>query len=347
MKNDSIKFSNTKQFLEYFIRLKQYSALFIIADKNACKKNPDYFTNLDIEIPVLVFPLKGGESCKNIRTATAIWKEMLKSGIDKDALLINFGGGSICDIGGFVASTYKRGLEMINIPTTLLAMIDAAIGGKNGINLKGIKNVAGTFYLPVKVLIETEFMKTLSKKELLSGYGELLKYALIANSELWNELINLNHINSHSIQMEWISEAIDFKNSIVGEDVTDTGKRHILNFGHTTGHALESYFYHKKEKITHGHAVALGICCEAYISYLQNFISLKKVEIIKKHIKSIYLIPSINPADFETIAALCLFDKKNTDKKINVTLLKNIGQSIHNQITNKEEIIKSLEFLLT
>jgi 3-dehydroquinate synthase len=340
-----IKTYPSKSELQEFLMKNNFSSLFFIVDHKVSETHPHCLTELITDCPVFSYKIKGGENGKNIKSVTAIWKEMLKDNIDKDALIVNLGGGKICDIGGFVAATYKRGVRFVNIPTTLLAMLDAAIGGKNGVNVGNIKNAVGTIQLPQRVFTDPYFLGTLPQREIMSGFGELIKYALIGDKLLWEELRELKKINCHAIQYEWITKAANYKKKIVEEDLFDERKRHILNFGHTIGHALESYCLIKKKRLSHGHAVALGICCEAWLSYLHNYITQEDAVDIKEYIIHHFDIPELDYDDFASIYELCKNDKKNSGKLINVSLLSTIGKGIPDQQTNEEEIKESLAFL--
>ena len=331
--------------LQEFLSKKPYSSLFFIVDNQVAALHPNYPAGLSVDCPIFSLIIKGSEVSKNIESVFTIWKELLKNNIPKNALIVNLGGGTICDIGGFVAATYKRGIHFVNIPTTLLAMIDAAIGGKNGINVNHIKNAVGTIQLPQKVFKDESFLTSLPHRELMSGFGELIKYALIGDVSLWNELQDIPKINLNSIQFEWINKAANYKNNIVEEDLYDEGKRHVLNFGHTIGHALESYYLTRKRKLSHGHAVALGICCESWLSHLHQLISKEEAIAIRDFISRHYFIPRVPSEDFELIYKIVLNDKKNRADFINITLLSAIGKGIPDQSTNEEEIKESLTFL--
>jgi 3-dehydroquinate synthase len=226
-----------------------------------------------------------------------------------------------------IAATFKRGIRLVNVPTTFLAMIDAAHGGKNGINLQHQKNAIGTFYLPEDVIIDTSFLKTLPKKELLNGFAELIKYALIGNKELWIEVQQLTKINYKTIKNEWIDWCIKFKTNIVAEDLHDKGKRHILNFGHTVGHAIERLYAEKKRNISHGYAVAIGICHESYLSYKKGFITFNEVETILQLINMFYKPLIFSDAEITAITHYCFDDKKNTNGEPKFVYLEKTGRA--------------------
>ena len=289
----------------------QIQKIAILCDEKVWQLYPDYFQFLNNVAEVHYISMEAKETNKDIESIVFGWNFLLEQKFNRNSLLINWGGGTICDIGGMIAATFKRGIRLVNLPTTLLAMIDAAHGGKNGINLKHQKNVIGTFYLPEKVMVDTLFLKTLPQKELLNGFAELIKYALIGNKKLWEELQGLTKITHKSIKKEWIDEAIQFKESIVAKDLHDKGARQVLNFGHTVGHAIERLFAEKKRKISHGYAVAIGMCYEANLSQMQGFISKKEVEQIIGFIFRFYKPLQFTELDISTLAHYCFDDKKN------------------------------------
>lgn len=324
----------------------------VIADHNVLQLFPNYIDNLGFEAPKYVFAVLPGERNKSIEEVVYLWQNLQEHHFDKNSLIINFGGGKVCDLGGFVASTYQRGIPFINIPTTLLGMIDAAIGGKNGINLNGVKNVVGTFYLPEEIIVDIQFLKTLSPSQLLDGFGEMIKYALIGNGSLWNEFIKMENIHAKNIKKEWIDSCIAFKNKIVQEDLYDQGLRHILNFGHTIGHALEAYYMKIPRSgenifdhtISHGHAVALGLIAESYLSFRHNLLPQSKYEIIRNFILRFYqnTLKNISISGINDIVQLCLLDKKNIDGKINITMIDALGHASPNHWISEEDCAEAI-----
>ena len=324
----------------------------VIADQNVLQLFPYYIDTLGFDAPIHVFSVLPGERNKSIEEATYLWQNLMENHFDKRSLIINFGGGMVSDLGGFVASTYQRGIPFINIPTTLLGMIDAAVGGKNAINLNGVKNMVGTVNLPEKVVIDTQFLKTLSPLQLLDGFGEMLKYALIGNENLWDEIKKLGTIKSQDIKKEWIDCCISFKEKTVQQDLYDKGPRHILNFGHTIGHAIEAYSMQKGDKkfassIPHGHAVALGMVAESYLSFHHGLLSKEGYEEIREVILKHYTkeIEQISISDIDQIIDLCRIDKKNIDGKINITMLESIGKATPNHFVSKEECEEAVKQL--
>ena len=323
----------------------------IIADQNVLQLFPYYIETLGFEAPIHVFSVLPGEQNKSIEEAVYLWQNLLENHFDKQSLIINFGGGMVSDLGGFVASTYQRGIPFINIPTTLLGMIDAAVGGKNAINLNGVKNMVGTVNLPEKVVIDTLFLKTLSPLQILDGFGEMIKYALIGNENLWKEIKILENIKNQYIKKEWIDWCVSFKEKIVQEDLYDQGLRHILNFGHTMGHAIEAFFMQKDKDekksfptVLHGHAVALGMVMESYLSYRYGLLSQAAFEEIRNVILRYYknVIKDFSASQIKKIVELCLLDKKNVNGKINITMLESIGHATPNHFVSEKECLEAM-----
>lgn len=321
----------------------------VIADQNVMLLYPYYLDTIKGDKPCYIFSVLPGERNKSITEATYLWQNLMENQFDKNSLIINFGGGMISDLGGFVASTFKRGIPFINVPTTLLAMIDAAAGGKNGVNLNLAKNMVGSFCLPQDVIIDTLFIKTLSPYELYNGFGELIKYALIGIPHIWNEIKDIRHVNHRNIKKEWIDNCVAFKTQIVQQDFYDRGPRHILNFGHTIGHAIESCSMDSSRPLSHGHAVALGMVAEAYLSHRRKLLSAEDYDSIRHHILHLFSkIDNKNTGtDFkEKILSFCYLDKKNTNHQINVTMLKGIGQALPDQVITAEECLDALQQIL-
>jgi len=314
--------------LSNFISTNHIQKIAILCDEKVWQLYPDYFHFLDEVTEVHYISIEALEKNKDIESIIFGWKFLLEQKFDRNSLLICWGGGIISDIGGMIAATFKRGIRLVNVPTTLLAMIDAAHGGKNGINLHHQKNVIGTFYLPENVIIDTAFLKTLPKKELLNGFAELIKYALIGNKDLWNELQSITKINYKTLSNKWIDDAIQFKMKLVTEDLHDKGMRQILNFGHTVGHAIERLFAEKKRAISHGYAVAMGICYEIYLSYKEGFITQEEVNTIQQFILRFYKPLNLTSSDINMLTNYCFDDKKNKNGIPHFIFLEKIGKAI-------------------
>ena len=308
------------------LNIKPYSKVAILVDENTKR---DCLNKLSKINKTIIIETQSGEENKNISTCNLIWKELTKNEFDRNSLLINLGGGVIGDMGGFCASTYKRGIDFIQIPTTLLAMTDASVGGKLGVDFNYLKNQIGIFSNPKKVLIDPDFLKTLSVKELRSGFAEVIKQALISDKNLWEEITKIPFE-----ELDWeeiISKTIQLKNSIVISDPNEKGIRKKLNFGHTFGHAIESYYLEKRTPILHGEAIFMGILLETELSDL----SYSEKNRIKNYILSSFELP-YTPNQKELVKFL-KNDKKNKEKKINFSLLNGIGDcSIDNLISENE-----------
>jgi 3-dehydroquinate synthase len=257
----------------------------------------------------------------------------------------NLGGGVVTDMGGFVASTYKRGIDFINIPTTLLSQVDASVGGKTGIDIDNVKNMVGTFTLPQAVFIETMFLKTLPERELLSGFAEIIKHGLIADSAYYEQLKGSNYKQPDA---GIIHRSVKIKNDVVTADPLEKGLRKILNFGHTIGHAVESYSLTKDKKpLTHGEAIAIGMICEAYLSVKNNTLKEEELSDICIYITSIYPQYTIQSKSFEQLRALMESDKKNEHGMIMFSLLSAIGTCEYNCRVSETDIIESLNYYNT
>lgn len=323
-----------------------YSKFFILVDENTLEHcATELIANVELLQGAEIIEINSGEENKTIDICYQIWETLADYKADRNSLLVNLGGGVITDMGGFIASTYKRGIDFINIPTTLLAQIDASVGGKVGVDLDGLKNMIGIFNEPIGVFINPNFLKTLDKKQMLSGYAEALKHALIADSKYWKTLkqgmlSDANHWES------LIVKSINIKNDIVLEDPTENNKRKLLNFGHTVGHAIESFSL-KNENILpllHGEAIALGIICESYISYKNSGLSVDELEEIAHAILDFYAPYPITNVDYDSLLVLMGNDKKNDSNGINFTLLSSIGEGQINQSADEKIIKASLDY---
>ena len=329
-----------------FLSEKKYSSVFVITDENTKKRClPLLKKAFTAPISQSFIQIKSGEKNKNIRSCEKIWKELSKQNADRKALLINLGGGMISDIGAFVASTYKRGIDFVNIPTTLLAQVDASVGGKTGIDFLNYKNQIGTFAFPKAVFIQPDFLRTLNKRELVSGFAEVLKHGLIADKNYWNSVKNANPLNVN-VWEEVIMRSIEIKNNIVSQDPRENGIRKALNFGHTVGHAIESAYLKSKKPLLHGEAIATGIICEAYLSRKITGLKNEELDEITSTISSVFKPKAIRfPA--KQLIGLMKQDKKNKGAEINFTLLRAIGSTSINNSCTDELIEEALNFLNT
>ena len=281
---------------------------------------------------------------KTLESLTHVWSSLQRGGATRHSLMVNLGGGMVTDLGGFAASTFKRGLNYINIPTTLLAMVDASVGGKTGINFGGLKNEVGVFSTARSVILDTQFLRTMDAENMLSGYAEMLKHGLIANDSMWAELLNfdIDMPDYHQLS-RMLEDSVKVKERIVEEDPTEKGIRKALNLGHTVGHAFESFALQRKP-VLHGYAVAWGLICELYLSHIKTGFPIEKMRQTVSFINEHYGKLSITCDDYPTLLELMTHDKKNTGSDINFTLLGDVGDIRINQTATKEEIEEALDF---
>lgn len=281
---------------------------------------------------------------KNLDTLVHVWESLQQGEATRHSLLINLGGGMVTDLGGFAASTYKRGINFINIPTTLLAMVDASVGGKTGINFGGLKNEIGVFNDAEFVLLDTNWLRTLDKENIRSGYAEMLKHGLIADETMWAELINFNLAQPNLLQLaSMLNKSVRIKERIVTEDPHEKGIRKALNLGHTFGHAFESWAM-KRQPVLHGYAVAFGLIAELYLATTQTDFPTERMRQTVNFIRAYYGSLPITCNDYPELIELMHHDKKNRGNEINVTLLGGIGDIRIDQTITEEDIKEALDF---
>jgi len=339
----TIHFETQLQPLKAFLEDAKYSKIFVFADINTSEHClPVFQAMLDDFSTFDVIETDPGEENKNIDFCIGIWKTLLDFEADRKALMINLGGGVITDMGGFVASTYKRGIDFINIPTTLLAQVDASVGGKTGIDIDNVKNMIGTFSMPQAVFIESAFLKTVPERELLSGFAEMIKHGLIIDKAYYEALKSSDYKN---LSPELVYQSVAIKNKVVTEDPLEKGLRKILNFGHTIGHAVESNSLSKDKKpLTHGEAIAIGMICEGWLSHKNSNLTLAELEDLTAYIKATYPQYTIKAKDFKGIQELLKSDKKNEHGQILFSLLEGIGQCEFNCKVSDQDVIESLNY---
>lgn len=332
--------------LNDFLAKSNHSAVFVLVDTNTHNHCLSAFLEkLETSKTIEVIEMEAGEEYKNIETCTGIWNALSELGADRKALMINLGGGVVTDLGGFVAGTFKRGIEFINVPTSLLSMVDASVGGKTGVDLGNLKNQIGVITQPEMVLIDTEYLSSLPANEMRSGLAEILKHGLIADKEYWDKATELQKLTLEDLD-ELIAESVEIKTRVVKQDPTEQNIRKTLNFGHTLGHAIESYFlsHPKKEKLLHGEAIAIGMIMALFISTkLSNFPEDDLKQITVK-ILDLFQKVKITGKDFEKIIELLKFDKKNTHGRINFVLLKKIGKPVIDCEVPNDIILEALEY---
>ena len=336
---------NLQSELQNFLQSVKYDKLFVLTDSNT----------LELCLPMLkvvpqlqgapVITVEAGDTNKNIEQVTAIWMRLCNEGASRNSLLLNVGGGMITDMGGFVAATFKRGIHSVNVPTTLMASVDAAVGGKTGINFNGLKNEIGSFYPPLCVLIDSSFLKTLDRDNLLSGYAEMVKHALISNMETYHAILSfdLDRVD-YTLLNQMVAQSVAVKERIVEEDPKEMGIRKALNLGHTVGHAYESLSFRKGRPVLHGHAVAAGLVSELYLSYKKCGFPMEILSQVVYYLKKYYPPFFFNCDDYEALYELMTHDKKNEGGIINFTLLSQVGEVQINQSVTKEKVLESFDF---
>ena len=322
----------------------EHDRLFLLADettKDACLPLIAGFDSLKGAKTIVI---GATDTHKTIESLAHVWEELGNGGGTRHTLLINIGGGMVTDLGGFAASTFKRGINYINIPTTLLSMVDASVGGKTGINFRGLKNEIGVFNNAASVILDTRFLRTLDHANILSGYAEMLKHGLISDEQMWAELMNYDvEAPDFGLLQRMVADSVAVKQRIVTEDPTEQGIRKALNLGHTAGHAFESFAL-RHTPILHGYAVAYGLVCELYLSAMKTDFPTDKMHQTVSFIKAHYGKMTITCDDYPTLLELMTHDKKNTAGIINFTLLGGIGDIRINQTATQEEIYEALDF---
>jgi 3-dehydroquinate synthase len=338
---------NEKGYEALNLHLKEtkYSNLFIITDSNTndyCLHK--FLPYLETDLTIEIIEFEAGEINKNIDTCIEIWKVLTELSADRKSLVINLGGGVVTDLGGFVASTFKRGVDFIHIPTTLLSMVDASVGGKTGVDLGNLKNQIGVINVPLMVLIDTQYLETVPQNEMRSGLAEMLKHGLIFDKNYWEQFLDISTIDFSDLD-QLIHRSVAIKNEIVKQDPTEKNIRKALNFGHTLGHAIESYFLENDNKTTllHGEAIAIGMILESYISLHKNLISEAEYIQIKSVIKTIYDDITFEENDIQPILDLLIHDKKNEFGTIQFALIEGIGAIKINQLVENELILSAFQ----
>ncbi len=347
-KNNLIIKKNAIKEIKDLLNLDNYTKILILTDKNIAVNWLDYLIkNLKKNNNIYSYIIDPGEKNKSLKTVEKVSAFLLKNLFDRNSLIINLGGGVITDLGGFVASIFKRGICYINIPTSLIAMVDASIGGKTGINFQNVKNILGTFKNPIANIIDINFLNTLNKRDFISGFGEIVKYGIIKNKKIYEILEKEKNILKENILLKLITLSVQTKLDIINKDPFEKNLRKILNFGHTIGHALESFSLKSKYPLLHGEAIALGIIAESKIAQLMNLLKETDLLLIEKIIKKVGLPTKITnfKISLKNIYQLIIHDKKNYKHQINMILPKNIGKVIIKKNISQDLIFKSLNYL--
>lgn len=319
----------------------QHEDIFIVADKHTVLFCDQLFEKVDW-LPSHVTVLDCGEENKSVESVSRIWMMLSKQGARRSSILVCVGGGVVTDLGGFAASTFKRGMRCINVPTTLLAQVDASLGGKTGFNFNGLKNEIGTFSIPEKVIIDTRFLNHLPVRERMSGFAEMIKHGLLSNREYLTRLLNLEYRETTpEYMLELIRRSVTIKNEIVSQDPREQGPRKVLNFGHTIGHAIESLSIMQGSPLLHGEAVALGLVAELYLSVKEKGFPEEVYREVRDFVKQHYPpYPLMDHVD--TLYELMLHDKKNERWGVNFTLLSGIGEFSLDNYCSKDLVVEAL-----
>ena len=345
MKQKVVISGNLERDLVSAISECEHDRIFVLTDETTqqlCWPKIKNFKALKDSTPIII---KATDTHKNLDTLSQVWQALSNGGATRHSLMINLGGGMVTDLGGFAASTFKRGIDFINIPTTLLAMVDASVGGKTGINFGGLKNEIGVFSDSRFVIINTQFLDTLDHDNICSGYAEMLKHGLISDERTWAELVTFDLENPDLSKLQrMVAESIKVKERIVEADPHEHGIRKALNLGHTMGHAFESFAMRRGTPILHGYAVAYGLISELYMSARKTAFPTDRMHQTVRFIRENYGTLNITCDDYPTLIELMHHDKKNTSGIINFTLLGNVGDIRINQTANEEEIKEALDF---
>ena len=345
MKQKVVISGNLERDLVNAISECEHDRIFVLTDETTqqlCWPKIKNFKALKNSTPIII---KATDTHKNLDTLSQVWQALSNGGATRHSLMINLGGGMVTDLGGFAASTFKRGIDFINIPTTLLAMVDASVGGKTGINFGGLKNEIGVFSDSRFVIINTQFLDTLDHDNICSGYAEMLKHGLISDEHTWTELVTFDLDTPDLSQLQrMVAESIKVKERIVEADPHEHGIRKALNLGHTMGHAFESFAMRRGTPILHGYAVAYGLISELYMSARKTAFPTDRMHQTVRFIRENYGTINITCDDYPTLIELMHHDKKNTSGIINFTLLGNVGDIRINQTANEEEIKEALDF---
>ncbi|NBC59022.1 MAG: 3-dehydroquinate synthase [Bacteroidetes bacterium] len=322
------------------------SSIFVLVDENT-KKYCLEILNHRLSWDLKIICIESGEQNKTLDTCIYIWDTLSKKGADRKSVMINLGGGVITDIGGFVSSCFKRGISFIHIPTSLLGMVDAAIGGKNGVDFNNLKNQIGVIRNPEMVVVEKDFLKTLPYEHLVSGFAEMLKHGLInpENQSYFNDCLSVERLVHHQIR-HLINESIAIKQNIVSNDIEEKGMRKVLNYGHTLGHAIESFRMSLDDSnhLFHGEAIAIGLILETYISAKMFGFPFEKLNHLKKFIHQFYKFQKFNKEEISHIIKLMKYDKKNVGNQVNFVLLKSLGEPVLDCKVEHQLIYKAFEY---
>jgi len=344
MNQKIIRCSNIEKELYEALSDSRFSSLFVLVDTTTERLCLPRIESVIGNWNAKIISIKPSDEHKNLQTLASVWEFLSKNGANRRSIMINLGGGMPTDLGGFAAATFKRGIRFFNIPTTLLGAVDAAVGGKTGINFNGLKNEIGAFRNAEAVLIDASFFKTLDTTNLLSGYAELLKHALIAGLDL-TPILTFDFENiDYDLLTQMVFESVQVKQNIVNQDPTEQGIRKALNLGHTVGHAFESLALERQKPVPHGYAVAWGLVCELYLSFIKLNFNKETLSKITRFVKENYGIFTFGCEQYPHLIELMRHDKKNDDSAINFTFVGASGKIEINQTANREEIEEAFDY---
>ncbi len=345
--------------LNHFLKENSFSSIFVLCDKNTENHCLPLFLKGNKALKsAKVFSIPAGEKHKTLDTALSCWNFLLNNNADKTSLLICLGGGVVCDLGGFIASTFKRGINFINVPTTLLAMADASVGGKNGVDFNGYKNLIGTITQPQGVFICEDFLKTLPPRQIKNGFAEIVKAALIGDKKLWKKFLSLSKLPDSSLfrrtscypyekniktkhetkLTDFIFDSVSVKNKIVLKDPTEKNIRKILNFGHTAGHAIEAYYLDKKNSLLHGEAIVMGMCVELCLGKILTLTSPKIAMDAFLFFKKHFALQPFSEKEIEIFIELMQHDKKNKNGELGFALIEDVAKPLINISASAQDV---------
>ena len=334
---------NFAEPLQSYIEQQRPDKLFVLVDDNTERLCLPLFDKAGLQCHIIC--ISHGDDAKNIESLTHVWRKLSGNGATRHSLLICLGGGMVTDLGGFAAATFKRGIDCVNLPTTLLAMVDASVGGKTGINLDSLKNEIGNFKQPSAVIIDTLWLRTLDRQNMLSGYAEMLKHGLLSTHEHIASLLNFDIINPDLARLNsMIERSVEVKKQVVEQDPQEHGLRKALNLGHTLGHAFETWSMLHKQPLPHGYAVAFGLVGELYLSHKLKGFPVSLLEQIVQFIREHYAHMPMSCTHTDELLCLMKHDKKNRAGTINFTLLSDVGQICLDQLPEQKQIIEAIDF---
>lgn len=343
LKEYEIIFDDSLESLNNFLLSDNYSSIFVLVDENTKEHCLPILETVIADFKVI--ETKSGETNKNLTTCETIWQQLIENNADRKAVLLNLGGGVIGDMGGFAAGCYKRGIDFVNIPTTLLSQVDSSIGGKLGIDFKYGKNLIGLFRNPKLVLVSAAFFKTLPKRQFVNGWAEIFKHALIKDKAQW-EVYKTTDISTCAMNPV-VYASLLIKKSVVEEDPFEKGLRKILNFGHTIGHAIEAYsLEHESDSLLHGEAIAIGMICEAYLAVQKCGLKENELKEIQTLLLTHFPKRAIAGFDRDTLFRIMQSDKKNQGDKILFALLNEIGSCVYDVEAGQSEIDDAIDYYI-